>query len=375
MRKLPDWIAQLTNQARIGGPRVLDDGKPFSLQGAAEVLRRLEELCARRNIHHADVARVRGVSAAYFSECLQEANENLIRWLDKWLEAEHLRMTGRGGAAGLVRTAVVEKLYAGFRFANDTGSIVAAFGPSGSGKTMAAQAMCAERPGAMYIRVQAMGEQPLTLADSVADAMRLKLTGQRDTRIRKLEDALRDTGRPLVVDDAHKLAVRGCHSLDFLRSLQDATGIPMLLLGMDSLAEFIRAGQASGDEVLQALHSRIALWLDLNYAAAEEGGGDDGPRLASLEDVRRFLAMRQLRLTQDGEAYLLGLLNTPGSGAFATLNRLLSLAAKLAVGGAGGDREISGDTLRGIQAMRLGATAAAAIETRMTARAGLAVSA
>jgi DNA transposition AAA+ family ATPase len=367
MKRLPDWIEALANKARIGGARVLRDDGPFSLEAGAEVAKRLEEFRYRRNMTQGQVARAMGIEAVDFSKRFNAADETLLRAIDKWLEEQEIRRRGgKAAGAGVALTSVVEHIFAGARFAGETACIVLAHGPAGIGKTVAAQAIQSDTPGALYIRISTMGQTALAVMEEIALADRIPLSGSRAALFRKLQERFMDSGRLLLVDEIHKLeGRRHDEALHALRDLHDATGIPMLWLGMSNLAAYIQAGHASGYEPLDQLHSRIGLWLDLNQAAAKGGGGGGGhggggPGLATLEDVRRFLALRQLRISPEGEAYLLALVNQVGGGGYRALDKLLKLAAKLA-----GSGEITAEILRGLQAARLGDAAAAALETRM----------
>ena len=208
----------------------------------------------------------------------------------------------------------------------------------------------------------------MAVLEAIGEALRLNEKPTRARLFAAIEAVLRDTGRLLIVDEIHKLeGRRHDEALHCLRDLHDATGIPMLWLGMTNIAHYIQAGHAKGYEPLDQIYSRITLWLDLTEVAQ---GTDGGPGLASVEDIRRFLAARQLRITPDGEAYLQALANEFGGGAYRALDKLLQLAAKFAKGAV-----IDAAMLRAIQARRLGVSASAVLETRMAVRAERAVSA
>ena len=370
MKRFPDWIGDLTNRARIAGPRACDDAKPFTLEAGAEVVRRLADYEARRRVSRGGVALRMGKSEDWLYTGVNECRESVLREVDKFLEAKQLRGQGRGqaaGGAGLAMTSVVERIFAGARWAQQCDCIVLATGPAGVGKTMAAQAICADTPGAIYISIRTMGQTALAVMEGIAAVLRLPMAKTRARLFASIEEVLRDTGRLIVVDEIHKLTgKRNDESIHALRDLFDATGCPMLWLGMPEIAAYIRAGNARGYERLDQVCSRIGLFLDLESAAAQDGGGDDGPgalRLATMEDVRRFLALRQVRITRDGETYLLALVNQVGAGGYRALGKLLQLATKLA-----GDGEITAEMLRSIQQTRLGVPAAQALESRIAAR-------
>jgi hypothetical protein len=90
--------------------------------------------------------------------------------------------------------------------------------------------------------------------------------------------------------------------------------------------------------------------------------------MTTVEDVRRFLAARKIRVTPGAEAYLMALVNELGAGAFRAVEKVLEMAVTFARG-----EVIDEEMLRGIQIRRLGLNAATSLDARMTARAGMAV--
>jgi len=365
---MKDFIPKIVAQDRITR-RMLRDELPVTAELAAEVAARAADYLGKAGKGMAWAAEALGESAETLAEVLagpyQAAHEATIRALDRWLENELQKPV----AGRFCKTGNAVKIMAAGHLAIQTAGMVVATGPAGSGKTMAAQALAAETPGSIFVTVHAAGCTSMAMLESLSLAMGRPVT-YRTTASRlyaSVEAAVR--GCPLLVfDEVHRLASRRKdEALHLLRDLHDGAGVPMLLLGMPAIKSYILAGRSEG-EALDQLASRITLFLDLE----EEAESDDGGRkLATVEDIRKMLAGRRIRLTPDGERFLAMLANEAGAGAFRAVAALLDFAERFATGGG----PVDADMLRAIQARRLGMTAATALESRMTARAARAVSA
>jgi DNA transposition AAA+ family ATPase len=300
--------------------------------------------------------------------------ENVLRKIDKWLESRILKESAPQPSGFIKSLQVPRQIFAVAKYAADQGGIALVHGPAGIGKTITARAIHADRPGSVFISIKTAGQSKLSVLEALGEAT-TRLRGIKMTSwqiFQQLESALKDTGRMIIVDEIHKLeGRRKDEALHCLRDLHDATGCPMLWLGMTNIARYIETGKSSGYEPLDQLHSRIDYWLDLTSAAKEaeeKGGGGGGGAFAgglfSIEDIQKIVNHGKLRITPDGTRYLHMLANYLGGGALRTVCKLLQLAAKLSP-----DDPIDAEKLRGLQYARLGKTAAAALETKMELRA------
>jgi DNA transposition AAA+ family ATPase len=366
---MKDFIPKIVAQDRITRC-VLRNELPVTAELAAEVAASTADYVGKAGKPMARVAEVLGMSAETLAEVVagpyQAAHEATIRALDRWLEIELQRPV----AGRFCKTNTAVKVMAAGRLAIQTGGMVLVTGPAGIGKTLAAQALAAETPGSIFDTVHAAGCTSMAVLESLSLAMGRPVT-YRTTASRlyaSVEAAVRGTCPLLVLDEVHRLASRRNDSaLHLLRDLHDGAAIPMLLLGMPAIKQYIQAGRSEG-EALDQLASRITLFLDLEEDAESNDGGR---KLATVEDIRKMLAGRRIRLTPDGERFLAMLANEAGAGAFRAVAALLDFAERFATGGG----PVDADTLRAIQSRRLGVSASAALESRMTARAARAVGA
>ena len=308
------FIPMMVAQDRVS-QRLLRDERPVTAEDAAEVASRLGDYLAKADKPMAWAADAVGMSAETLSGVVagpyQAAHEATIRALDRWLENE----LQKPAAGRFCKTDTAVKVMAGGHLAIQTGGMVLVTGRAGSGKTMAAQALAAETPGSIFLTVHAAGYTSMAVLESLALAIGRPIT-YRTTASKvymMLEAALRGTGRLLILDEVHRLASRRKdEALHVLRDLHDGAGLPMLLLGMPAIKQYIQAGRSEG-EALDQLASRITLFLDLEEEAESNDGGR---KLATVEDIRRMLAGRRIRLTPDGERFLAMLANEAGAGAF-----------------------------------------------------------
>lgn len=365
MPEKKDWIARLTDEARIlGEARMLRDEQPLTPELTQQVIARFNEHLARVNKSQEWAARSMAMSPTALSQILNGSYaadpEKHIRAIDKWLETQFLKEHAPR-PAGFVKTGVAQQIYAAGKVAVENSWISLVHGPAGIGKTLTAQAIRAETPGSIFISISTAGQTKVAVLEQIATALRLPQKSTAAQLFAQIVSVLRDTSRLLIVDEIHKLeGKRKDEALHVLRDLHDQTGIPMLWLGMSNIANYIQHGVAKGYEPLDQLHSRIGLWLDMTEVAARTDGG---PGLATVEDIQKIFAQSGIRLTPDGIRYLQMLASEFNSGAFRAVVKLVQLTEKFAKGG-----PIDANMLRQIQVRRLGLRAAESLEQRMEAR-------
>jgi DNA transposition AAA+ family ATPase len=370
----PDWVHRLTEESRIlGEARMLRDDQELTPELSRQVIERFSAYLKRVEKSMAWAARSLDIAESTLSQILSgnyaADPEKQIRKIDKWLESQILKENAPRPAGFVKNINVAKQIYGAARWAIETNGIVLVHGPAGIGKTITAMAVRAETPGSVFVSIKTAGQSKLSVLESIAQAMRLpniKMTSWQ--LFQQIEMALKDTGRLLIVDEIHKLVGRRKdEALHCLRDLHDATGIPMLWLGVSSIATYIQTGQAQNYEPLDQLYSRIGLWLNLTELANQSGGGDGGGSgLYSIEDIQKILTAGKLRITPDAARFLQILANTPGAGALRTVSKLLQLAQRHA---ARSNAPIDAQMLRDIQGSRLGLHAAVALEERMNLQA------
>jgi DNA transposition AAA+ family ATPase len=368
-----DLVARLTEEARIlGDARMLRDDEPYTPETGQCIIAKYQETVKRLGKSQEWASRSLGISPSTLSQVLSGTYaadpEKIMRSIDKWTEQQILKERAPRPAGYVADVGIAKQISAYAKWAVETGGIVLVHGPAGIGKTITALAVNAEIPGSIFISIRTAGQRKTAVLQSIAQAMRMgnyEMTGWQ--LFQRIEGYLKDSGRLLIVDEVHKLVGRQKdEALHCLRDLHDATGIPMLWLGMTNIANYIHNGHATGYEPLDQIHSRIGMWLDLTEVAT---GADGGGGLYTIEDIQKIITAGKMRITPDGTRYLQMMANEFGAGALRTVSKLLLLAVKYSTDKKTGEQKpIDAELLRGIQQRRLGIRAAEALEQRMELR-------
>jgi len=366
-----DLVKEVAAEARIlGEARMLRDDQPLTPQLTDAIIARFRELLARIERSETWAARAMGIAASTLSQILngkyEGDTESRIRQIDKWTELKSAGVK-QARPAGFAKTSVALAIIGAAKGVvkqpPEEPRIAVCHGPSGIGKSLTADFLLSEITGALYIRITTAGCGIPAIYDMLSTA--LKLPPGRLTAYQKelaVKEVLRDSDRLIIVDEVHKLCKRGKdHGLHVLRDLQDATKCPMLWLGTADVATYIENGREA-IEAVEQIYGRVAVWLDMSYAASL---GDDGDGLHSTDDIRKVLNAQQIRVTPDAEKELWWLANQPKMGGLRTIVgvcRWIQRNLKL------GDRPITVDMLNDAQGDRLGKRAAKMVQSSIDTR-------
>jgi DNA transposition AAA+ family ATPase len=366
------WIDRLVQEARVpGDARMLKDDQPLTDELRKTVLAGLRAYLDRSGMSQSKAARSMAMSETTLSEVLSgnygADDEPIVRKIDQWI-GHQIAKEKAPKDPGFVRTSVAGKIMAVAKWVSKTAGIGLIVGPAGCGKTRTLRALRSQYPGSIYISITRAGQSTLSVLDSLAQA--IKPTGMRLTSKQLHDycvDLLRDTGRMIIVDEAHKLAGRRRdEALHALRDFYDASGTeddqrcPMILAGMREIADYLDQGK-NKFESLEQLDTRINMRIDLTEDALTIVDG--GPGLVTVEDVEKFLAAQEIRVTPDAKAYLHRIGNEPRLGFFRTIKALVGVAREVA-----GDKAIDAKLLRSIFTQQRGARFVSFIEQQIEQR-------
>lgn len=155
----------------------------------------------------------------------------------------------------LYENSVTRDVAATMRQIRRTGDIGVIVGDGGYGKTSGAILFCRDNPDSLYVVAKyPYGASEWDLMRMVFDEFCASSAEKWDGQGSKwewLEKQLRGTERLLIVDDAELLYVT---AFRWLFSLQDATGLPICLIGNNEVVEKIAAADRAGKMI-----SRIGL--------------------------------------------------------------------------------------------------------------------
>lgn len=357
---------KLADQARImGEARMLRDEQPLTDELQANVFDNFRALLKKLDKSEQWAARSMAIGASTLSQVLSGKYaadpEPIVRKIDKWIELQVAREQAPK-PGGFVKTRVAAMIYGVASLILKRSMMGLVTGPAGVGKTITLQAIHADTPGSLYMRITTAGTSKLAVLNNIARAMHLPgIKYGADSLEAYLVEKLRGTNRLLIFDEAHKLVGRRKdEALHTIRDLHDETKCPVLLAGMSNLATYVERGKADY-EPLEQLDSRIGFRLNLTAIAKREDGGDG---TYSVDDMVKWLSARKLKFTQDAVRYLQMIANTPGMGCLRTCEYLVDVAAAVSKG-----RPIDAEQIREIFAEQRGVRFVEAFERDVEIRA------
>ena len=260
---------------------------------------------AAAGLSQARAAREMGVSDSAMSQWLAAKYPGDAAAVDakaaRWLRAREERASlarRMPEAPEWTPTASARRIEAGLSYAQLAGDITVIYGGAGVGKTLAARRYASQRPNvwiaAMTPAAQALGP----CLERLALACGLRPANSRAARLEEeLRDRLEGSQGLLIVDEAQHLGTR---ALEGVRSLHDATGVGLALLGNETIYSRLTGGRRAAE--FAQLFSRIGKRVRLTRAAKADVEAllaawpveDAAAREAALEIARQPGALRGL---------------------------------------------------------------------------------
>lgn len=340
---------------------MLRDDQPLTQEITDTIVLRFKELLVRIKKSEAWASRSLDIKPSTLSQVLSGKYdgdaESRLRQIDKWTEGQ-ISQEQSPRPNGFAKTQVALAIIGVAKNTKNTGRIGVVYGSSGLGKTMALQFVASEIPGTIYVRVTTAGAGPFAMWGALAKALRIPTEGRTAFQMQQAVVELLDgSDRMLLVDEVHKLCKKHKdHGLHALRDLHDLTGIPMVLCGTVDIKNYIDNANNPAEAVEQII-GRVNWWLDLTYAANTDGG----PGLPTIDDIRKVLTANQMRVTPEGERYLLEVASRLRGGGY----RQAVALAQMTIQKHGGAKPVTYQQLLDMQEERLGKRAAKALEVSM----------
>jgi hypothetical protein len=120
------------------------------------------------------------------------------------------------------------------RTAKRVGAIIA---PPGFGKSRGIDLYCETHSLAIPLHAWAGACNKSSLVSCLFRAADISRSGKGENEAQTLARVLKDSTRPVIIDDAHKLT---CQALQLLYDLRDQTGLPVALVGIEELIPKLR---------------------------------------------------------------------------------------------------------------------------------------
>ena len=313
-----------------------EDRIPANLQAAIRDV--VRDHLKQHRLTYREVARQIGYAESTVSEVLKGTYKRadaspILRKLNTWIDDDERRRQKKR-PLGFYATSVFETIRGLAQYAKshartpdaqrnpvaeyDPPRIALGYGPAGIGKTIGARALNAEDTLSIYIRVEQKSGTDSGLADRIIDALGIRGAKRSKGAVRFVMETLHDTGRLLIVDEAHRVKFSG---LEFIRDLADVCGIPILLLATEEVyLKLTETRQRRGAMFYDQFSRRVCHVADL-VKGLDGKGGIKRP-IFSIDEIRAMFKSDQVKVTRDASQYLQDIACTVGLG-------MLGLAATI----------------------------------------------
>lgn len=220
-----------------------------------------------------EIARLSGIGSSRLNRWLKGLyegdNESLEAELARWVDAYNARMIESRAlpvAPAWVSTPNGERVLAALGYAQVAGDIALIYGGAGLGKTTGIEEYERLNPNVWVATMSPSTASVVPALEEIAYALGLREVSGGAARLKRAIIArLRGTHGLLVVDEAQHL---GTAALDEIRTLHDATGLGIALVGNESVYARMTGGNRAA--YLDRLFSRIGKRVRLTRASRDD---------------------------------------------------------------------------------------------------------
>lgn len=206
------------------------------------------------------------------------------------------------------------RVRSGERKTHDASRIALGYGPAGCGKSIGADAYHADDPASILIRIKAGTQKAAGFVRQLGHKLGIPHAHGLHRNMEAIESKLTDSGRLLIVDEAHRLHFSAC---ECIRDLADVCGIPILLLGTQEVSQRLtKVRQMSGNMMYDQFASRVGMQLDL--VKGLDGRGGASRPIYSIDEIRAIFRAGEIRLSKAAEEWLQAIACTSGEGMLRT---------------------------------------------------------
>jgi len=199
--------------------------KPFS----ENTRKALEDYRDRTGLSTSAIAAGMGYSPATLSKYLSGKPDGDVQKLEALIE-DVLAAERRQKASinALFQTAISEEIARRLEKIRKTGDVALLHGKAGIGKTCAIDLYAKEHPTTIAMTATIWRKNPVDVEGMLFNSLETRTWNGRQKRGDYVVDRLKDSGRLIIVDNAHRLKV---FALAFLFDFHDLTGCPIALVG------------------------------------------------------------------------------------------------------------------------------------------------
>lgn len=319
-----DDLAQ-AGRIRKDQARMLPQSGPATAEQRDEAIVYIRDWMKRRRVTIKSLSKRlgKGYSTATISQVLAGAYEGdideklrkIVAMVEQTNEADRVVRPEQ-----LIETAGVKRMMSCIKeTAKRGGCMGAIIAPAGCSKTTVFEAALGLIGGSVLVRVDSASRQPVGFARQILIAANERPRVYRMTYLmERLREIFADSGRLILVDEAHNLPSKG---FDLLRDLIDY-GCSVVVGGTSDINLRIN-DTAAGSQIYSRCHMIVDITADMLSPA-----GKRRPRpQVTVEEVIRICEGDQLRFTGDAADLLFQIANAPGLGCLRTCQLLVSIVA------------------------------------------------
>ncbi|NCT66366.1 MAG: AAA family ATPase [Rhodanobacteraceae bacterium] len=187
--------------------------------------------------------------------------------------------------ADWIETPTAARIVAALAFAQATSDVAVIYGAGGVGKTCTARHYAADMANAWHAIMTPATAGVVPALEEVCAALGIPPSNGAAPLHRSIVKRVAGTGGLLIVDEAQHLAPA---ALDQLRSIHDAAGIGVALLGSRDVYARLVGGDTAA--TLDRLRSRVGRRLHLTATTADDTAAVAAARGIGTADARKTLA-------------------------------------------------------------------------------------
>ena len=254
----------------------------------------------RDGLSQAAAAAEMGVGASALNQWLggryRGDNAGVAAAAREWLDARERRASIRLQLPEIpawVETPASKRILGALAYAHATGDMCCVIGPPGAGKTVAAERFASRLRTAWLVTASPVSRSVSACLRRVAGALGAEASSDLGALEAACAEKLRGARGILVVDEANCLATG---AVEMLRSLHDAAGCGLALVGTSMLWSRLSGGGKGHPEQFAQLQSRVGRLVRLGPPSADEadaycaGWGAGRVESSALEAARAIAA-------------------------------------------------------------------------------------
>lgn len=229
-------------------------------------------MSAERKLTQTQLAREIGVSGSALNQWLAGVyagdNPAIEAKLRIWVDAYHSRRRSSSqmpAAPEWVATPTGQRIISALAYAQVAGDIAIIYGGAGVGKTSAIRHYALGALNVWHVTMTPASASVVTALEEICAAIGINEQGGAARLHRAIVRRVRSTGGLIVIDEAQHLSTA---ALDQIRSIHDATGIGIALVGNTEV--YARMTGGSRAAYLDRLYSRIGKRVHVRGSTADD---------------------------------------------------------------------------------------------------------